>query len=549
MLPNKAFNTTSAHKDLQVELDQLRQISIRDLFAARPDRFADFHVRLEGLLLDYSKQRVRKDTMNKLVEMAVQCGLSAAIQSQFSGELINATEKRAVLHTALRKRNSDALLVDGQDIMPDVRRVLAQMSTFSNEVISGKWKGATGKAIEHVVNIGIGGSDLGPLMVCEALKPYSNHLKMHFVSNVDGSHLHQTLKQCDPETTLFLVVSKTFTTQETMANASAARSWIVEALGSEAAVPHHFVAVSTRPDLVAAFGIDTSNMFVFWDWVGGRYSLWSAVGLSISLSIGFSGFERLLEGAFTMDEHFRTAKFNENIPVILGLLGIWNSNYWEAATHAVLPYDQYLHRFPAYLQQTDMESNGKSVDRNGEEVAYSTGPVVWGEPGTNGQHAFYQLIHQGTQLIPCDFIASARSANEIGNHQLLLLANCLAQSKALMEGKSETEVRTELAAQGLSEQEVKSILPFKVFKGNIPSNTLLFDQLDPFNLGMLIAAYEHKIFVQGILWNVYSYDQWGVELGKKLAADILPGLQGSAMNTDDSTAALLAYIKENRKRD
>lgn len=541
MLPKKSFQDTTAFFDLSSNLKELEQVHLRDLFKNDNNRFEKFSIQIDEMLFDYSKQRINSSVMSNLVKMAEQCGLKEAIQMQFKGEKINQTEGRAVLHTALRNMSASPVMESGVDVMPQIKEVLHKMKTFSEKVIQGEWEGYSGKSITDVVNIGIGGSDLGPYMVTEALKPFSNHLKMHFVSNVDGSHLAETLKDLNPETTLFLIVSKTFTTQETMANAQSARKWLVDSAVQDSAVAKHFVAVSTQPDLVTKFGIDEANMFVFWDWVGGRYSLWSAVGLSICLSLGYENFESLLKGANEMDEHFKSEPFESNVPVIMGLLGLWNCNFLNSSSLAILPYDQYLHRFPAYLQQADMESNGKSVDRNGQPVNYTTGPVVWGEPGTNGQHAFYQLIHQGTSTIPCDFIASANSQSKSVDHQDLLLANCFAQSKALMEGKNAQEVRNELVKAGMSESKIEELIPFKTFKGNIPSTTILFKELNPCNLGKLIAVYEHKIFVQGILWNLYSYDQWGVELGKQLASNILGELKSehSSEELDNSSKGLI----------
>jgi glucose-6-phosphate isomerase len=547
-MKNIAFTNTEAHRKLEDELRVLKQKHLKDLFAENPNRALEMSFKQGDLFFDYSKQRVSSSTIGHLAKMAEECGLQQAIQDQFNGLRINETEDRAVLHTALRNFSDREVKVDGEDVMPRIKAVLSRMKSFSDRVISGEWKGSTGKSIAHVVNIGIGGSDLGPYMVSEALKPYANHLDLHYVSNVDAAHLSEVLKKIDPEKTLFLIVSKTFTTQETMANARSARKWLLEVLGDDGrAIKDHFVAVSTQADLVTEFGIDARNMFEFWDWVGGRYSLWSAVGLSIALGIGFSNFEKLLMGAHEMDEHFRTADFERNIPVLMALLGIWNANYLGASSLAVLPYTQYLHRFPAYLQQGDMESNGKRVDRNGQICQYTTGPIVWGEPGTNGQHAFYQLIHQGTQLIPCDFIGVVENSVEFPEHRDLLLANCLAQSKALMDGKSKAQVREELEKSGMMEGDVNSLLPFKEFPGNIPSTTILLRKLDPFNLGKLIAAYEQKIFVQGVLWNIYSFDQWGVELGKQLAKNILPALEGEGkVDLDSSTSELIDFIKSNQ---
>jgi glucose-6-phosphate isomerase len=525
--------------------ETVRALHMRDMFAGDAQRFSRFSVRLDDLLLDFSKNRITAETLDLLVRLAGEAGVEERRAAMFAGERINFTENRAVLHVALRNRSERPISVDGIDVMPDVRRVLDQMRIFSDDVRSGTWRGASGQAITDVVNIGIGGSDLGPVMVTEALKPFAKDgLNSHFVSNVDASHIHQVLRHCRPETTLFIVASKTFTTQETLANAQTARSWTVAALGEDA-VARHFVALSTNRDAVAAFGIDTNNMFAFWDWVGGRYSLWSAIGLSIAISIGFERFEDLLTGAFDMDEHFRTAPLASNMPVILALLGVWYIDFFGATTHAVLPYDQYLHRFPAYLQQADMESNGKSVTRDGTAVDYQTGPVLFGEAGTNGQHAFYQLIHQGTRLVPADFLAAARSQNPIGEHHCLLLSNFFAQTEALMTGKSADVVRGELGRQGLSGDTLEAAVPHRVFSGNRPTNSLLYAELTPRTLGRLIALYEHKIFVQGVIWQVNSFDQWGVELGKQLAKVILPELSGSAPVTghDGSTNGLIEYYK------
>jgi glucose-6-phosphate isomerase len=481
--------------------------------------------------------------------LANECELKEAIESMFTGKRINATEDRAVLHVALRNRSNTPIVVDGEDVMPEINAVLDQMKDFSEQVISGVWKGYSSKAITDIVNIGIGGSDLGPLMVTEALKPYKKeNINLHFVSNVDGTHIAETLKHVNPETTLFIVASKTFTTQETMTNANSARDWFLQTVKDEAKVKYHFVAVSTNEKAVAAFGIDTKNMFRFWDWVGGRYSLWSAIGLSIACGIGFENYVELLEGAHAMDNHFRNTKFDKNIPVILAMFGIWYNNFYGAETEAILPYDQYMHRFSAYFQQGNMESNGKYVDRNGEQVDYQTGPVIWGEPGTNGQHAFYQLIHQGTKLIPCDFIAPAISQNQLGDHHPKLLANFFAQTEAMMVGKTAEQVEAELRAAGKSEAEIAELLPFKVFLGNIPTNSILVKKITPRALGSLIAMYEHKIFVQGIIWNIYSFDQWGVELGKQLANAILPELVNDkpVAGHDASTNGLINAYKEMR---
>jgi len=522
---------------------------MRDLFARDPKRFETLSLNLGDLLLDYSKNRVIHQTMTLLADLAAEAGVAAYRDRMFAGDKINFTEHRAVLHVALRNRSNRPVLVDGADVMPEINAVLAKVRDFSAKVRSGAWKGATGKRITDVVNIGIGGSDLGPVMVTEALKHYATPgLNVRFVSNVDGTHIAETLKLCDPETTLFIIASKTFTTQETIANATSARDWLTAKLGA-AAVASHFVALSTNAKAVAAFGIDTANMFEFWDWVGGRYSLWSAIGLSIATAIGYEGFEQLLEGAHAMDEHFRTAPLARNMPVVLALLGIWYNNFLGSDAYAVLPYDQYLHRLPAYLQQLDMESNGKGTAADGAAVTWQTGPIVFGEPGTNGQHAFYQLIHQGTKLIPCDFLAAATTHNPLGDHHLLLLSNVLAQPEALMRGKTADEVRAELAKAGMDAAEIERQTPHRVFAGNRPSNTLLYKTLDPRTLGMLIALYEHKVFVQGVVWNLNSFDQWGVELGKQLAKAILPELtaSGPAAGHDSSTAGLIAAIKAMRE--
>lgn len=546
MLPRIIFNQTQAYSQLGKHYTQLEKQHLRDLFAKDANRFNDFSLRFEDILLDYSKNRITAETKSLLIALAEECGLKSAIEAMFQGEAINETENRAVLHTALRNPNTSGITLDGHDILPDIHQVLKQMESFSAQVISGAWKGYTGKAIRHIVNIGIGGSDLGPVMVTEALKAYQhNHISVHFVSNVDGTHLVETLKKADPETTLFMVASKTFTTQETMANAFSARQWLLENGAKTADVAKHFVAISTNEKGVREFGIDTQNMFTFWDWVGGRYSLWSAIGLSICCTIGFKNFRELLDGAHAMDQHFRESEFDQNMPVILALLGIWYNNFFGAESQAILPYDQYMHRFAAYFQQGDMESNGKQVDRNGDAINYQTGPIIWGEPGTNGQHAFYQLIHQGTKLIPCDFIAPAQSHNPIGNHHQLLLSNFFAQTEALMNGKTEAEVIAELKAAGKSEAEIKKLAPFKVFSGNRPSNSFLVKKITPRVLGSLLAMYEHKIFVQGIIWNVFSFDQWGVELGKQLANQILPELESDASvnNHDTSTNGLINQYK------
>jgi glucose-6-phosphate isomerase len=533
---------------LQQHYKKAKKLHLRDLFEKDSKRFEKFSIRFNDILLDYSKNRITDETMKLLLQLAREAKVKKWIEKMFSGEKINFTENRAVLHIALRNRSNRAIYVDGTDVMPAVNAELAKMKAFCEKVRSGEWKGYTGKAITDVVNIGIGGSDLGPLMVCEALKPYGSKLNVHFVSNVDGTHIAETLKKINPETTLFLIASKTFTTQETMTNAQTARAWFLKSANDETAVAKHFAALSTNSKAVAEFGIDTKNMFGFWDWVGGRYSLWSAIGLSIALFIGFENFEELLRGAFEMDEHFRTVPFEKNLPVILALLGIWYNNFFGAETYALLPYDQYLHRFAAYFQQGDMESNGKRITREGKVVSYQTGQIVWGEPGTNGQHAFYQLIHQGTKLIPCDFLAPALSHNPIGEHHQILLSNFFAQTEALMKGKTEKEVRKELEAQGLKKKEIEKLLPHKVFEGNRPTNSILFQKLTPKTLGSLIAMYEHKIFVQSIIWNINAFDQWGVELGKQLAKAILPELKDekTVETHDASTNGLINYYKSLR---
>jgi len=538
---------TQAWKALEAHQSQLANTTIADLFKQEQNRFNDYSLNFENqILVDFSKNKINQETLKLLRQLAKESALDGAINAMFTGEKINRTENRAVLHTALRNRSNTPVYVDGKDVMPEVNAVLAKMSAFCDRVISGEWKGYTGKAITDVVNIGIGGSDLGPYMVTEALRPYKNHLNMHFVSNVDGTHIAETLKKVNPETTLFLVASKTFTTQETMTNANSARDWLLAAAKDSSAVAKHFAALSTNGKAVAEFGIDTNNMFEFWDWVGGRYSLWSAIGLSIALSIGFDNFEALLSGAHEMDKHFRTAPLEKNIPATLALVGLWNTNFLGAQTEAILPYDQYLHRFAAYFQQGNMESNGKYVDRNGNVIRdYQTGPIIWGEPGTNGQHAFYQLIHQGTMLIPCDFIAPAQSHNPLGDHHSKLLSNFFAQTEALAFGKTKEEVEAEFVKAGKSLDEVKDIVPFKVFTGNKPTNSILVQKMTPFVLGALIAMYEHKIFAQGVIFNIFSFDQWGVELGKQLANRILPELADKEKVTshDSSTNGLINQFK------
>ncbi|WP_233979298.1 glucose-6-phosphate isomerase [Pectobacterium versatile] len=537
---------TAAWQALQTHFDTMKEVQISELFAQDRDRFAHFSATFDDqMLVDFSKNRITAETMEKLHALARETDLSAAIQSMFAGEKINRTEDRAVLHVALRNRSNTPILVDGKDVMPEVNAVLAKMKDFSERVIGGEWKGYTGKTITDVVNIGIGGSDLGPFMVTEALKPYKNHLNMHFVSNVDGTHIAETLKPLNPETTLFLVASKTFTTQETMTNAHSARDWFLKTAQNDKHVAKHFAALSTNAKAVGEFGIDTDNMFEFWDWVGGRYSLWSAIGLSIILSLGFDNFEKLLSGAHAMDKHFASTPAEKNLPVLLALIGIWYNNFFGAETEAILPYDQYMHRFSAYFQQGNMESNGKSADRNGNPVDYQTGPIIWGEPGTNGQHAFYQLIHQGTKLVPCDFIAPAVSHNPLSDHHSKLLSNFFAQTEALAFGKSRDVVEAEFAAAGKSAKEVEHVAPFKVFEGNRPTNSILLREITPYSLGALIALYEHKIFTQGAILNIFTFDQWGVELGKQLANRILPELENDSTidSHDSSTNGLINRFK------
>lgn len=548
MLNSTNFTQTPAFKKLKAHHRTISKKHLKELFAEDKNRFKKFSIKFNDILLDYSKNTINRRTIGYLTDLAKECDLSGAIEQMFTGEKINQTENRSVLHVALRNRSNTPILVDGKDVMPDVNEVLEKMKVFSGKVISGTWKGYTNKAITDIVNIGIGGSDLGPVMVTEALKPYKKkNINIHFVSNVDGTHIAETLKKVNPETTLFMIASKTFTTQETMTNALSARDWFLQSAVNEEFVKKHFVAISTSQNLVEKFGIDPANMFGFWDWVGGRYSLWSAIGLSIACTIGYENFEQLLLGAHEMDNHFRTTPFEKNIPVVLALLGIWYNNFYGAESQAILPYDQYLHRFAAYFQQGDMESNGKYIDRNGNKVDYQTGPIIWGEPGTNGQHAFYQLIHQGTKLIPADFIAPAISHNPLGEHHKMLLSNFFAQTEALMNGKTRAEVDAELT--GKSEEEKAKIAPFKVFEGNRPTNSILVKKVTPKVLGSLIAMYEHKIYVQGIIWNVFSFDQWGVELGKQLANKIYPELTDSESveSHDSSTNALINQYKKWRK--
>ncbi|MEK6715449.1 MAG: glucose-6-phosphate isomerase [Candidatus Omnitrophota bacterium] len=540
---------TKAWGKLKSHYRIMRKIHMRDLFDSDRQRFSKFSLRFEDISVDYSKNIITKDTLELLFALVKEVKLKEAIEAMFSGDKINETENRAVLHIALRNRANTPIYLEGKDVMPQVNAVLKQMEIFSGKLISGELRGYTEKPISDIVNIGIGGSDLGPLMATEALASYKKpNINTHFVSNVDATHITETLKRLNPETTLFMVASKTFTTQETMANAVTARKWFLDKAGSENHIKNHFIAISANKKEAEKFGIDPQNMFVFWDWAGGRFSLWSAIGLSIACSIGFENFSELLEGAHSMDRHFRQASLEENIPVILALIGIWYNNFFGAATHAILPYDQYMHRFAAYFQQADMESNGKSEDRAGKKVNYQTGPIIWGEPGTNGQHAFYQLIHQGTKLIPCDFLAPAISHNPIGAHHQILLSNFFAQTEALMRGKTKGEIIKELKAQGKSETEINNLAPFKVFSGNKPTNSILFKKLTPRTLGSLIAMYEHKIFVQGVIWNIFSFDQWGVVLGKQLTKNILAELSGdnSISSHDSSTNGLINAFKEMR---
>lgn len=546
MLKNINPTQTQAWKALTAHFESAQDMDMKELFAQDAKRFESFSTRFgSDILVDYSKNLIDAETMQHLFALANETEVQSAIEAMFGGDAINKTEGRSVLHTALRNRSDNPVMVDGKDVMPAVNAVLAKMELFTHRIVSGEWKGYTGKEITDVVNIGIGGSDLGPYMVTEALTPYKTRLNMHFVSNVDGTHIVETLKPLNPETTLFLVASKTFTTQETMTNAHSARDWFLAEAGDNAHVAKHFAALSTNATAVADFGIDTDNMFEFWDWVGGRYSLWSAIGLSISLSVGFDNFVELLEGAHEMDNHFASTEFESNIPVILALIGIWYNNFHGAESEAILPYDQYMHRFAAYFQQGNMESNGKFVDREGNPVEYQTGPIIWGEPGTNGQHAFYQLIHQGTKLIPSDFIAPVISHNPASDHHQKLMSNFFAQTEALAFGKTKETVEAEFLAAGKTAEEVAELVPFKVFEGNRPTNSILVKQINPRSLGNLIAMYEHKIFVQGVIWNIFSFDQWGVELGKQLANQILPELADDAQVTshDSSTNGLINAFK------
>lgn len=550
MFPNVDPTSTKAWKLLSSHYEEMKQTRMKELFSEEPDRFTSFSIKLDDILFDYSKNVIKKTTIDLLLQLANECRLPEAIGALFAGERINVTENRSVLHVALRNFSGQAFMSDGKNVMPEVSRVLNQMRSFCSQVHSGQWKGYTGKPVKQIVNIGIGGSDLGPFMVTEALRPYwITGIQTYFVSNVDGTHIHETLKKLNPEETLFLIASKTFTTQETMTNAHSARSWFLQHAKEELNIAKHFVALSTNEKEVVQFGIDKANMFEFWDWVGGRYSLWSAIGLSIALTVGYENFEQLLKGAHESDLHFQQAPFDKNIPVLMAMIGLWYTNFFGAQSEAILPYDQYMHRFAAYFQQGNMESNGKSTDRNGNKVSYSTGPVIWGEPGTNGQHAFYQLIHQGTPFIPCDFIAPAISHNPLGDHHPKLLSNFFAQTEALMNGKTYEDVVAEYKKAGKTEDEYKNLVPFKVFEGNRPTNSFLVKMITPFTLGQLIALYEHKIFVQGVIWNIYSFDQWGVELGKQLANKILPELQSDSPVTghDASTNGLINTYKKMRE--
>ncbi len=538
--------TTASWKSIQTSVERLKNTHISTLFSKDNGRFDEFSLTFEDILFDYSKNKIDRNLVKELLSLANETGLKGAIKAMFEGEAINKTEGRSVLHTALRNQGNDPVYSEGKDVMPEIREVLSKMKSFCHKIHTFQHRGFTGKPIQHIVNIGIGGSDLGPVMVTEALRPYwVEGIEAHFVSNIDGTHIAEVFKKIDPETTLFLIASKTFTTQETMTNAQTARAWFLKFAGDEKHIPLHFVALSTNIEGVKKFGIDPENMFVFWDWVGGRYSLWSAIGLSIALTIGFDNFEQILKGGYSADQHFRTTDFEKNIPVLMAMVGIWNCNFLGANTEAILPYDQYMHRFPAYFQQGNMESNGKSVDRNGDVVKYETGPVIWGEPGTNGQHAFYQLIHQGTKLIPCDFIAPAISHNPLPEHHDILLSNFFAQTQALAFGKDLEQVKKEMKGSGASEEKIESIAPFRVFSGDRPSNSFLLKEITPYTLGQLIALYEHKIFTQGVVWNIYSFDQWGVEYGKQLANNILPELKNSGEVTkfDSSTNGLINAYK------
>ena len=546
---SKLSNSPAWHA-LQAHQETMADTHMRDLFASDPKRFEKFSLLFNDILFDYSKHRVTEETLHLLLNLAQERDVKGWTEKMFNGEAINFTENRSVLHTALRNRSKHPVLANGKNVMPDINEVLGRMRKFSNDVRNGEWKGFSGKAITDVVNIGIGGSDLGPAMVTEALLDYQRpNINFHFVSNIDSTQMFETNRHLNPETTLFIIASKTFTTQETMTNARSAREWFMSIAKDEGAIPRHFVAISTNTEEVIKFGISTELMFEFWDWVGGRYSMWSAIGLSIVIAIGMNRFEELLQGAHEMDEHFRNAPLEKNLPVIMGMLGIWYNNFFGADTHAIIPYDQYLRRLPAYIRQLDMESNGKRVDRDGNPVDYATGPIIWGELGSNGQHAFFQLIHQSERLIPADYIAMIENKHPIGEHQTILLANFFAQTEALMRGKNAQEVTAELKAEGLNDEQIKQLLPHKIFPGNKPSNSIILQNLDPKTLGSLVAFYEHKVFVQGIIWNINSFDQWGVELGKQLAKVIQPELSGSNEVTshDSSTNSLINYYKAHRK--
>lgn len=551
MFPTINPTETAAWTALLEHHAEMKTVQMKDLFKKDPKRFEKMSIQYNEILFDYSKNIITDETVEKLLQLAEDCKVKNAMESIFNGEKINGTENRAVLHMALRNFSGQAISIDGEDIMPEVRETRQKMKAFCEKIHSGEWKGYSGKKIKNIVNIGIGGSDLGPVMVTEALKPYwIEGIQAYFVSNVDGTQIVETLKHLDPEETLFTIASKTFTTQETMTNAQTARDWFLKSAKDEKFVAKHFVALSTNKDGVKKFGIDPENMFVFWDWVGGRYSLWSSIGLSIALTIGYDHFEELLKGAESTDQHFRTTDFKENIPVMMALVGLWYTNFFGSETEAIFPYDQYMHRFPAYFQQGNMESNGKHTDRNGKDVTYSTGPIVWGEPGTNGQHAFYQLVHQGTHLIPCDFIAPAISHNPVGEHHKILVSNFIAQTEALMNGKNAEQVAAELKDTGMEKSEMEKLIPFKVFTGNKPTNSFLLKEITPFSLGALTALYEHKIFVQGVIWNIFSFDQWGVELGKQLATNVLPQLDNNdEINSHDaSTNGLINAYKNWRNK-
>ncbi len=550
MFPKINPTETNAWQQLKQHYEEMKNVGMKEMFRADANRFSKFSTGTDDIVFDYSKNRINEKTMQLLQQLAEECKVKEAIEAMFNGDKINETENRSVLHIALRNFSKEPIYSEGKNVMPEVKKVLKQMKSFSDKVHNGDWRGYSGKKIRYIVNIGIGGSDLGPLMVTEALKPYwIEDIQTYFVSNVDGTHIAETLKKIKPERTLFLIASKTFTTQETMTNAHTAREWFLKKAKDEKHIAKHFVALSTNEKEVVKFGIDKKSMFEFWDWVGGRYSLWSAIGLSIALTIGYKNFEQLLKGGHETDKYFRATPFEKNISVLMALVGLWYTNFFGSQTEAILPYDQYMHRFAAYFQQGNMESNGKSVDRNGEPVSYSTGPIIWGEPGTNGQHAFYQLIHQGTILIPCDFIAPAQTHNPIGDHHQKLLSNFFAQTEALMNGKTDEEAEEEMEKAGLTTEEIVKLLPFKVFAGNKPTNSILIKKITPFTLGKLIALYEHKIFVQGVIWNIYSFDQWGVELGKQLANKILPELQseGKVESHDSSTNNLINLYKQMRK--